>query len=151
MYFILKIGLPQWYFLVPILFNIYTNDQLSSPTTRCFLYANDLALTTQISTFEDAKIILVAALNKMGTYNEANDLWSNPPKAHSCGFHLRNRTHLKSPGIKDQILLQPQLAHGNSWGTILNFLTLSIHWNNSSQEINYLACVEVVKQTSQLG
>ena len=40
-------GLLQGSVLAPLLFNVYTNDQPIHPGTRSFVYADDLAVTTQ--------------------------------------------------------------------------------------------------------
>ena len=40
-------GLPQGLALVPMLFNIYTNDQPIHPDTRSFIYADDLCIASQ--------------------------------------------------------------------------------------------------------
>ena len=37
--------------LAPLLFNVYTNDQPIHPGTRSFVYADDLAVTTQSTDF----------------------------------------------------------------------------------------------------
>lgn len=83
-------GLPQGSVLAPILFNIYTNDQPLPENTKSFIYADDLALTTQTDTFDEAEISLTAALEELGTYYEKNQLKPNPAKTQICAFHLRH-------------------------------------------------------------
>ena len=86
-----KNGLPQGSVLAPLLFNIYTNDQPSSTDTRRFIYADDLCIATQGTSFEALETRLEAALKTMGSYYEKWSLNANPSKTQVCAFHLKNR------------------------------------------------------------
>ena len=77
--------------LAPLLFNIYTNDQTRSEGTRCFIYADDLALAAQDREFGIVKERLSNTLDELTPYYEENHLRANPSKTQVCAFHLRNR------------------------------------------------------------
>ena len=74
-----------------MLFIIYTNDQPVHNETRSFIYADDMCIATQRSTFEQTDIILTEALQNLGEYYERNHLRVNPDKTQTCAFHLKNR------------------------------------------------------------
>ena len=66
--------------LVPLLFNVYTNDQPIHPGTRNFVYADDLAVTTQRMCFAPIEEILISALVGLSEYHTTNKLHANPIK-----------------------------------------------------------------------
>ena len=83
--------LPQGSVLAPLLFNVYTSDQPIHPGTRSFVYADDLAVTTQSTEFAPIEETLTSALVGLSDYYTTNQLRANPTKTQVSLFHLRNR------------------------------------------------------------
>ena len=63
-----KNELPQRIILVPLLFNIYTNDQPIHPNTRSFLYADNLFTASQEQSFAKVEQSLTDALDGLTNY-----------------------------------------------------------------------------------
>ena len=72
-------------------FSRYSNDQPVHSKTRIFIYADDLCIATQRSTFEKTETILTEALHNLAEYYENNHLRANPDKTQTCAFHPKNR------------------------------------------------------------
>ena len=85
-----KNGLPQGSVLAPTLFNIYTNDLPEFAHTRRFIYADDLCLATQSTSFKTIETRMTDALQGLTDYYTANSLNANPSKTQVCAFHLNN-------------------------------------------------------------
>jgi len=83
-----------------MLFNLYTNDQQTSRNTKHFLYADDLVITAQDTTFDNVEKKLTNALKVMTNYYDSNQLKPNQIKTQICCFHLRNRDAKKSLNIE---------------------------------------------------
>ena len=80
----------------PTLFNIYTNDQPILDGTRSFIYADDLCVTAQYTTFQEVEQQIEEALGELTHYYRSNSLRANPDKTQVTAFHLRNREAKRS-------------------------------------------------------
>ena len=64
----------------PIQFNIYTNHQPLHDGTLRFIYADDLCLTAQYSSFTEVERNIGDALGKLTQYYRSNSVGTNPDK-----------------------------------------------------------------------
>ena len=76
-----RIGCPKEVSFLPILFNIYTDDQSVDDGTMSFIYADDLCITVQYPPIEEA-------LGKLTKYYRTNSLRANPEKTQVTASHL---------------------------------------------------------------
>ena len=77
-----------------------TYTRMIHPETRSFIYADDLCIAAQNSTFESIESTLSDALEHLDQYYKENHLRANPDKTQTCSFHLRNRETKRKLDIK---------------------------------------------------
>ncbi|KAF0699141.1 Uncharacterized protein FWK35_00035076, partial [Aphis craccivora] len=87
---VLNNGLPQGSVLGPLLFNLYTKD-LPSTYSKKFIYADDIALASQSTSFEGLEEPLTNDLSKLDSYFKRWRLKPNPTKTEVTVFHLNNK------------------------------------------------------------
>lgn len=87
---ILNNGVPQGSVLAPTLFNIYVSDIPKIPG-RCFMYADDVAITAQAIKLTAASALAQDAVSEFERYFCKWGLRPNPSKTVNCCFHLNNR------------------------------------------------------------
>ena len=87
---------------VPILFNIYTNDQPLHNGTRSFIYTDDLCVTAQQPSFVEVETTIEESLSELTQYYRSNNLRANPDKTQVTAFHLRNKENVKGEMEQDR-------------------------------------------------
>ena len=72
--------------LVPLLFNVYTNDQPLPTDCSRFLFADDLCITTQQGDFQNVEHTLELALHEMFIYYSRNHIKPDSANTQICYF-----------------------------------------------------------------
>ena len=107
-------GLPHGSVLAPLLYNTYINDQSMDQNTEQFIYADNLCVTSQESTFEAIEANLTSALDELHLCYECNHLHTNPAKrpksARSISGTGKQTDPLTSHGLEHLLSTVPALS-----------------------------------------
>ena len=125
--------LPMGSVLSPILLNIYTNDQPIHDGTRNFIYADDLYVTAQYSSFTEVETTIGDALEELTQYYRSNSLRENPDKTQVTAFPLRNNRSLKVEWYRTKLENTP---HPKYLGVTLDCtLSYKEHMHNTKKKV----------------
>ena len=72
----------------------------NNPGTRSFIYADDICVTSQYSSFTEVEETIEDALEEITQYYRSNSLRANPDKTQVTTFHLRNKQEKISLKVK---------------------------------------------------
>ena len=103
--------------LRPILFNIYTNDQLLNDGTRNFVYADELCVTAPYPSFTEVEHTIEKALDELTIYYRSNRKAKRKLEVKWNNTDLENTPHTKLLGVTlDRTLSYKQHIHKDEGG-----------------------------------
>ena len=123
-------------FLFLCLFNIYTNDQPLHDRMHSFIYADNLCVTAQHSSFTEVERTIGDALDKLTQYR-SNSPCPNPDKTQVTAFHLRNKDAKRSLKLVwNKTELENTLTRGiQVLPLIARYATNSIYIHNTKMKV----------------
>ena len=131
-----KNGLHQGSVFSPILFNIHISDQSIHDGTRTFIYAYDLCVTAQYSSFTEVETTIGDALDELTQYYRSNSLRPNPDKTQVTAFHLRNKEANRSLKLEWNRTELENSPHPKYLGVTLDrTLSYKQHIHNSNMKV----------------
>ena len=128
--------MPQGSVLSLILFNMYTNDQPIYDGTRNFIYADDLCVTAQYSSFTEVETTIGDALEELAQYYRSNSLRANLDKTQVTAFHLRNKEANRSLKVEWNRTKLENIPHQKHLGVTLDrTLSYKEHMYNTKMKV----------------
>ena len=139
--------MPQGSVHSPFLFNIYTNDQPIHDGTRNFIYADDLCVTAQYSSFTEVENTIGDALEELTQYYRSNSLCANPDKTQVTASHLKNKEANGSLKVEWNRTKLENTPHPKYLGVTLDrTLSYKEHMHNTKMKV--ATCNNLIRKFS---
>lgn len=78
-----------------VLNTVYTNDQLTGPSTKSFISTDDMTIILQSRNIAEIEHNLTESLFNISVYYKSNPLRPNTIKTQTCLFHLNSKQAYK--------------------------------------------------------
>ena len=115
---------------------LYTNDQPLHDGTRNFIYADNLCVTAQYSSFTEVETTIGDALEELTQLYRSNSLRANPDKTQVTAFHLRNIDANRSLKVEWNRTQLENTPHPKYLGVTLDrTLSYKEHMHNTKMKV----------------